>query len=146
MSNTITTMTEADRDDVCKMMRDFYNSPLVLSNGSEEIFNSDIDNCINGCPYLEGYMFKDGQTVQGYAMIAKSFSTEFGKTCIWIEDIYIKSEYRGIGIGGQFFELIEKKYPDSIFRLEVEEENEKAIKMYEKCGYEIIPYMEMIRK
>jgi ribosomal protein S18 acetylase RimI-like enzyme len=31
-------------------------------------------------------------------------------------------------------------------RLEVEEENRNAIHVYEKCGYEVIPYMEMIKK
>ena len=39
--------------------------------------------------------------------------------------------------------FVEEMYPDSIFRLEVEEENEPAVNMYKKCGYEILPYMEM---
>ena len=30
-------------------------------------------------------------------------------------------------------------------RLEVEEENERAVAVYEKCGFEEIPYMEMKR-
>ena len=88
-------------------------------------------------------MFQDGEEVQGYAMVAKSFSTEFGKPCIWIEDLYIKPEYRGMGIGSKFFQYIEEKYPDAVKRLEVEEENERAIKVYEKNGFEVLPYMEM---
>lgn len=144
MSN-IRDMVETDREEVLAMMRVFYRSPAVLSNGSEEIFYNDIENCINECPFLEGYIFQAGQEIQGYAMLAKSFSTEFGKLCIWIEDLYIKPEYRGIGIGSQFFAYIEEKYPDRIMRLEVEEENERAVKVYEKCGYEVLPYMEMIK-
>ena len=70
-------------------------------------------------------------------------STEFGKTCMWIEDLYIKDAYRGLGIGSEFLNYIEKKYPDSIFRLEVEEENERAVRVYEKCGFKVLPYMEM---
>lgn len=136
-------MVEADKDCILDMMRVFYASPAVLSNGSEEIFNSDIDNCVGECPYVEGYVFQEEDKVQGYGMVAKSFSTEFGKPCIWIEDLYIKPEYRGLGIGSSFFEYIEKKYPDAILRLEVERENEKAIRVYEKCGYEELPYMEM---
>lgn len=143
MNNTIRAMVKEDKECVLEMMRVFYTSPAVLTNGSEEIFNSDIDNCVGDCPYVEGYMFQDGEKVQGYGMIAKSFSTEFGKPCIWIEDIYIKSEYRGLGIGSRFLEFIEKKYPDALFRLEVEEENERAVKVYEKCGFEVMPYMEM---
>ena len=136
-------MVEEDRNCILDMMRVFYTSPAVLSNGSEKIFHSDIENCVGECPYVEGYVFQDGSEVQGYAMVAKSFSTEFGRPCIWIEDLYIKCEYRGLGIGSQFFEFIEKKYPGTILRLEVEKENERAIKVYEKCGYEVLPYMEM---
>lgn len=143
MKNQIRPMVEEDRNCVLDMMRVFYASPAVLSNGSEEIFCSDIDHCVGDSPYAEGYIFQEKQEVQGYAMVAKSFSTEFGKPCIWIEDLYIKEKYRGLGIGTQFFEFIEKKYPNALLRLEVEEENERAIKVYEKCGYEILPYLEM---
>lgn len=143
MSTTIRAMVKEDKNCVLDMMRVFYTSPAVWSDGSEEIYNSDIDNCVGECPFLEGYIFQDEQEIQGYAMVAKSFSTEFGRPCMWIEDLYIKQEYRGTGIGSQFFEFIEKKYPDTILRLEVEEENERAINVYKKCGYEVLPYMEM---
>lgn len=143
MTTTIRLMTLQDKSSVMEMMRVFYASPAVLSNGSEEIFANDIENCVNDCPYLEGYIFEDEEELQGYAMVAKSFSTEFGKPCIWIEDLYIKEAYRGQGIGSMFFDFIQKKYTDSIFRLEVEEENERAIKVYEKNGFQVLPYMEM---
>lgn len=143
MHSTIRAMEEKDRGDVLEMMRVFYASPAVLSNGSEEIFQADIDNCVGECPYLEGYVFESSEGIQGYAMVAKSFSTEFGKTCIWIEDIYIKNAYRGLGIGSLFLNYIESKYPNSVLRLEVEAENERAVNVYRKCGFEVIPYMEM---
>lgn len=145
MSSVIRSMTLEDKSTVMEMMRVFYASPAVLSNGSEEIFINDIENCINDSPYLEGYIFEDSGEIQGYAMVAKSFSTEFGKTCIWIEDLYIKNEYRGLGIGSMFLNYIKEKYADSIIRLEVEEENERAVKVYQKCGFDVLPYMEMKR-
>ena len=143
MSYIIRLMKENDRAAVLEMMRVFYASPAVLSNGSDEIFKADIDNCIGESPYLEGYVFEEKNEIIGYGMIAKSFSTEFGKPCIWIEDLYLKEDYRGKGIGSDFFALIEKKYPDHIYRLEVEEENERAIRTYRKNGFDVLPYMEM---
>ena len=139
----IRAMGTQDREAVLTMMRVFYTSPAVLSDGSEEIYNADIDSCVGESPYLEGYIFEEENIVQGYAMVAKSFSTEFGKPCMWVEDLYIKPEYRGLGIGSQFFKYLEEKYSDVIFRLEVEAENERAVKVYEKCGFEVLPYMEM---
>lgn len=136
-------MTSEHKGTVLEMMRVFYASPAVLSNGSDEIFNSDIDNCINDNPYLEGYVFEENGEILGYAMVAKSFSTEFGLPCIWIEDLYFKPEFRGKGLGGEFFAYLDEKYPGTIMRLEAEEENERAIHVYKKCGFDVLPYMEL---
>ncbi len=143
MQATIRYMNENDREQITTMMQVFYASDAVITNGSEEIFEADFNNCISDSPFLEGYVIECDSTVQGYAMVAKSFSTEFGKPCIWVEDLYIKSEYRGMGLGTMFLKYIEEKYPDSIFRLEVEAENEKALRVYKSCGYKVLPYMEM---
>lgn len=136
-------MKKEHAEAVRSMMRVFYASPAVLTNGSEEIFGNDIENCINENPYLEGYVFTDGDSVIGYSMVAKSFSTEFGKPCVWIEDIYLTPNYRGQGIASRFFSFIEEKYPNSVFRLEVEEENKYAVRAYRKNGFEVLPYTEM---
>ena len=143
MQSIIRAMEEMDRNQVLEMMRVFYASEAILSNGSEEIFEADFNTCISDSPYLEGYIFENGEEIQGYAMIAKSFSTEFGRTCIWIEDIYVKEEHRGSGIGSLFLDYVEKKYSKSVLRLEVEAENKRAVAVYKKCGFEVIPYMEM---
>lgn len=143
MNNTIRAMDERDRSAVLEMMRDFYSSDAVSTNGSEEIFNNDIDKCIGDSPYLEGYVFDNGHELQGYAMLAKSFSTEFGKRCIWVEDIYIRAGFRSLGLGKVFLSFIEQKYPDSVLRLEVEHSNERAVAVYEKCGYGALEYLEM---
>ena len=143
MNYIIRNMTDADRTPVIDMMRVFYASPAVHTNGSEEIFKSDVENCINDSPYLEGYVFESGGNIIGYAMLAKSFSTEFGKPCIWIEDIYVLDEYRGNGVGSEFFKYVETKYQNALLRLEVEEDNERALRVYKKCGFEVLPYMEM---
>ena len=143
MKIQIRKMAEADRAQVVEMMRTFYHSPAVWTNGSEEIYNNDVTACVGESPYAEGFVFEEDGKMAGYGMIAKSFSTEFGKPCIWIEDLYLKEEYRRKGIGSSFFRHLEKEYPDTIMRLEVEEENEAAICVYRKNGYETLPYMEM---
>ena len=143
MSPEIRKITEKDRADVISMMQEFYSSPAVSTNGSEEIFNADINACLEDSPYLEGYVFDLEGTLQGYAMLAKSFSTEYGKRCIWIEDIYILEQYRSQGLGSRFIDFVKEKYPDSLLRLEVEEENEAAVHTYKKAGFDFFPYLEM---
>ena len=143
MGFSIRQMVESDRAAVMDMMQTFYSSPAVLTNGSAEIFEADIDACVSDSPYAEGYVFEDGGEIIGYGMLAKSFSTEFGKPCIWIEDLYIKEPHRGMGIGSAFFNMISEKYPNYLLRLEAEEENERAIAVYKKNGFEVLPYLEM---
>ena len=143
MQSMIRNIQECDREEVLCMMRTFYASDAVWSNGSDEIFAADVDACLSDSPYLEGYVFEDDGVLQGYAMVAKSFSTEFGKPCMWLEDIYVAPEFRDRGIGSAFMSYIQNKYTDAIFRLEVEPENERAVHVYEKCGFVVIPYMEM---
>ena len=143
MQSMIRNIQERDREEVLCMMRTFYASDAVWSNGSDEIFAADVDACLSDSPYLEGYVFEDDGVLQGYAMVAKSFSTEFGKPCMWLEDIYVAPEFRDRGMGSAFMSYIQNKYPDAIFRLEVEPENERAVHVYEKCGFVVIPYMEM---
>lgn len=130
-----------DKEEILSMMNVFYHSPAVHSNGSDEIYEEDFNQCISNNPYIEGYVFEE--EIMGYAMIAKSFSTEFGKPCLWIEDLYMKENYRGKGLGKQFFDFIQDKYKDVIFRLEVEEDNEVAVHLYKKQGFEMLPYQEM---
>lgn len=138
-------MIPADREAVLGMMRVFYASPAVLSNGSEEIFRADVENCVNDSPYLEGYVFEEAGALLGYSMLAKSFSTEFGKPCIWIEDLYLTEAARGKGIGSAFLQMVAQMYPDTVLRLEAEEENHCAIATYHKNGFEVLPYTELIR-
>ena len=127
MNSIIRPMTPKDKNSVLEMMRVFYASPAVFTNN----------------PYLECYIFEVSGEIQGYGMIAKSFSTEFGRPCMWIEDIYIKESCRGAGIGSKFIDYIGEKYPDAILRLEVEEENERAVNVYKKNGFSFLPYLEM---
>ena len=142
---TIRKMTEADRRDVLAMMRTFYASDAVLTDGSEEIFTGDIDACLSDSPFLEGFVFCDGTAVRGYAMIAHSFSTEFGRPCVWIEDLYLEEAFRGKGAAGDFFAMLDREYPDAVHRLEAERENERAVRAYRKNGFAELPYLEMIR-
>ena len=126
-------MTAEDKPYVLDMMRKFYRSDAVMTDGSEEIFVNDIEECISESPFLEGFV------------IAHSYSTEFGRRCIWIEDIYLEEEMRGRGAASEFLDFLKARYPDSVNRLEVETENERAIASYRRNGFEEMPYHEMIR-
>ena len=141
MNTKIRPMVAADKPWVMEMMGVFYASPAVLSNGSGEIFSSDIDACVGDNSYAEGYIIENENDIQGYAMIAKSFSTEFGKKCIWIEDLYLKEAYRGLGIGKLLLQAVidtARQKGIDYLELEVVADNVRAIGLYERMGFETL--------
>lgn len=144
---TLRAMKKSDRAEVREMMREFYSSGATLTGGSDEIFNRDISECLSDSPFLEGYVFSfrdSDSSLWGYAMTAHSYSTEFGRRCVWIEDLYLREEARGMGLASHFFDLLEEKYPDAVFRLEAENENGHAMEVYKNRGFCEFPYLEMI--
>ena len=135
---------QEDKPEILSMMQEFYSSNAVFTNGSDEIFETDFETCINNSPFLDGYVFYNEEKILGYAMVTKSFSTEFGKICIWIEDLYLKEYCRGKGVIPEFINYLKSVYPNVIFKLEVEEENSHAVHVYKKCGFKELPYSVMI--
>ena len=137
-------ITESDKKIVVDMMRKFYSSPALITSGSEKIFANNVESCLKNSPYLDGFVFLAENKIVGYGMIAKSFATEFGGECVWIEDIYLEENFRGQGIGSSFIKFVKENYPQKIFRLEAEHENLKAVKTYKTLGFKELPYLEMI--
>ena len=129
-------------------MREFYSSPALLGDVEDEVLVRDIDDCLSDLPFVEGFVFEDGNKLIGYGMIAKSYSTEAGCLCIWVEDIYLIPDHQGQGLVWQFFSFLEDRFKNQLvrFRLEVAPDNLKAIKAYEKNGYRKLGYTQMIKE
>lgn len=145
---TIKEMKSGDAGKVLEMMKTFYDSPAVSHDVAESTLRRNIEACIGDNPFIEGYVFWEQDDVAGYAMLVKSFTTEFGGACIWVEDLYIEQKYRGNGIGTQFLSYVEERYRGQavLLKLEVERNNTLAVEVYRKCGYEELPYMEMVKE
>lgn len=143
----IRSMQEKDRAEVLEMMQIFYASDVVIHKADDETLQKDISDCVGDCPYVDGYVFEIEGEIAGYGIAATGYSTEFGGVCIWLEDLYMKPEYRGHGIGRKFFEAVEEIYTDAVrFRLEVEKENAGAVALYKRLGYNFCTYDEMSKE
>ena len=145
MNITIREMRRDDSAVVVDMMRKFYTSPAVITDGSEKIFAANVENCLSGKTCAEGFVFVEGAKIIGYGITARSYSTEFGSECIWLEDIYIVEEYRGRGVGSEFVRYVRARHPDKLLRLESEPDNDKALGLYKRLGFRELPYLELVR-
>ena len=78
----------------------------------------------------------DGKAV-GYALFFYNFSTFIGRSGLYLEDIFIKKEFRGRGIGKEAFKfLIKKAKEEGCKRMEWTclNWNEPSIKFYKSLG------------
>ena len=144
MEITIRKMQRGDEKFVIDLMREFFNSPATITNASEKIFAANVKNCLDDSICAEGFVFVDGEKIIGYAVTAKSYATEFGGECIWLEDIFIKEKYRGRGVGSKFIRHVKKIYPEKILRLEAEADDKKLLNFYKRFGFKELPYLELV--
>ena len=137
-----------DEADFLRFTRIFYSMDVVDHNIPEAFHRDAFEEMMRSDCYMIGYMFEMEEKSVGYAIISKTYSHEGGGMVWWIEELYIEPEYRGRGIGKDFFAYIDKEAGEDVtrLRLEVELDNEKAIKLYESCGYEILDYGQMYKQ
>jgi GNAT superfamily N-acetyltransferase len=140
-------MTVEKSGRVFEMMRVFYDSPALIHKSSDAVLKRDIEACLSDSPFVEGYVFTEKEEIIGYSMVSKSFTTEYGGICVWIEDLYFEEKWRNRGFGSQFFEFLERQYPEAVrFKLEVEKENEAAVATYKNNGYAVSDYFLMTKE
>ena len=134
-----------DRDVYLRMAAKFYKTDAVLLHVGEEHFRSTFEELMRSDEYALCYIFELDGEVAGYSLLAKTYSQEAGGKVLWIEEIYVLPSLRGRGIGNAFFNFILKSRPDDVkrIRLEVERENEGAVKLYKSFGFDFLGYDQM---
>jgi ribosomal protein S18 acetylase RimI-like enzyme len=86
---------------------------------------------------VEGLCTYDGETPIGYALFYPNFASFRGQRGFHLEDIYIKAEYRGRGVGEAMLKNIAASAAARGFEridLMVLDWNKPAIAFYEKLG------------
>ena len=143
---TIRDITTADRDIVIPMVVDFYHSDAVDHVVPTEILERSFDAAADpGEPLLRGILFYQDGKLAGYAYLTFCYSAEVGGRCVFIEEIFLKEEFRGLGLGREIMAWMESEYPTARrFRLEVTQVNQRAVRLYEGSGYQYLRYDQMV--
>jgi len=141
-------MRAEDKAEVLDMMTGFYASPAILHKPPVSVLEKNIDDCVGDMPFAEGYVFETENGIVGYSIVSKGYSTEYGGVSVMVEDLFVKSDYRGRKGGEKFLKWLENKYKGKAvrIRLEVEPSNDGAIRFYERCGFNDLPYKQMSKE
>lgn len=139
-------ITEADRAAYLQMSRDFYLSDAVTHDIPAAHRERTLQALLTGTPYAAGFLLEHNGSTAGYALLALTWSQEAGGLTVWVEELYVLPDFRGLGLGREFLLALPRLYPDAArLRLEVEPDNHRAAALYAGLGYEILEYQQMIR-
>ena len=133
-----------DKRAFLEMSREFYSSDAVLHAVDPSFHEKAFAELLRSGTYLTCFVFECGNRVAGYALLSKMFSREAGGMVVWIEEIYVRSAFRGRGVGGAFFAWLRANVPAIRYRLEVEPSNERAQSLYRRLGFSELPYVQMV--
>jgi ribosomal protein S18 acetylase RimI-like enzyme len=119
-----------------EMMRDFYqHDHLSFDKGAALAALRQIlaDESVGRV-----YLMLAGEEVVGYIVLTLGFSLEYHGRDAFIDEIYVKENYRGQGIGKkalQFIEEVCRELGVRALHLEVERTNTNAQAMYRRTGF-----------
>lgn len=139
-------ITINDRETYLTLAQEFYNSEAVLHTIPYQHFLDTFDEMMRSNIYAECFIIEHDGEIAGYALIAKTFSQEAGGLAVWVEELYIKPQFRSLGLGSEFFDYLEKTIPAKRYRLEIEPENIRAKALYLRKGFSALSYKQLVKE
>jgi ribosomal protein S18 acetylase RimI-like enzyme len=128
------------------MTREFYGSGAVLRPVPDGYFAGTFDALVSGSPFLDGFVAEEDGTVAASLQVSLTWSNEAGGLVVWLEELYVRPERRGRGLGTALIRRALAEYGGKAarFRLEAEPSNEGAMRLYRRLGFRELPYRQMI--
>lgn len=138
-------MNPGDRELYLQMSRAFYRSDAVLHPVPDEYLIRAFEEIMRSEAYMTGLIFELDGRPAGYALLCKTYSQEAGGLAVWVDEVYVRPEFQGRGLGSALFEALPELVPAARYRLEIEPDNVRAEKLYRRMGFEELPYKQMVR-
>ena len=139
-------MCQADHDECIAMMKDFYHSPAVSHSVLAAVHERAFQAAVEGNPMMEGLVLELDGRIVGYGMLSFTYSCEVGGQVVLLEELYFKEEFRGKGLGQQYFQWVFDRFGDAArLRLEVTDANPRAKALYQRLGFEVLDYVQMVK-
>jgi ribosomal protein S18 acetylase RimI-like enzyme len=130
--------TPDDIEALIVMMRDLYAHD-GLAPLDEATARSALLGVIGDGTLGRVFLILLANEVAGYAVLTFGYSLEFHGRDSFVDEIYLRAEYRGLGIGKRALEFLTGVCAEngvSALHLEVERNNTQAQAVYRKFGFE----------
>ena len=141
----IRNLSATDHELCLALCDEFYHSPAVAHPIPPSFYENTFQELMRSDVYAKCYILEAEGAPAGYALLSRSYSAEAGGPVVWVEELYLRPEFRSHGLGSEFFAFLEERHPAARYRLEIEPDNERAAKLYRSRGFEVLPYVQMIK-
>jgi ribosomal protein S18 acetylase RimI-like enzyme len=136
MTNSTKLATSADIEELVNLMTEFYAEFGYELNDklSRQAFSDLIENCELG----EVWLLRHNNQTVGYIVLTVGFSMEYGGRDAFVDDLFIRSKYRRLGLGSLGVDTLLTECLRRGVRavhLEVGRYNKPAKKLYTKFGF-----------
>lgn len=126
----------SDADALIEMMRGLYEHDRTPFD--ERSHRDALARLFTNDSYGLVYLLLSGGGVAGYVVITFGFSLEFRGRDAFIDEVFVREEFRGRGLGAaavRFAEGVCRERGVGALHLEVERANTRAQSVYRKAGF-----------
>lgn len=126
--------TRADLDDIAALIRDLAEYEQMTDEIEWRTPDDLADTLFGPEPAARVLIAEtDGGAVAGFALWFPTYSTFLGRAGIWLEDLYVRPEHRGSGLGKALLTSLLASSPGRV-EWTVLDWNEPSIRFYESLG------------
>jgi diamine N-acetyltransferase len=127
-----------DVDVLLRLMRDLQRDDPWSVQFHEDKVRASVLELLQSPSMGRAFLICDGELCIGYLVLSFDFSLEFGGKNAWIDELFVRPEFRRQGVGSRaldFAAQTARELGAKVLHLEVNRGN-PAIHLYERCGFE----------
>ncbi|MDB9517209.1 GNAT family N-acetyltransferase [Roseofilum reptotaenium CS-1145] len=126
-----------DLEIILQLVQEFHHSEKL--DFDEKLDAQALEQLISDSSLGELFLIQQDDEIIGYVIVAWGYSLEFRGRDAFIDEFYLRSQYRQQGIGTQTLSFVEKTCQElgiQAVHLEVDFENPDAQRLYHRVGYQ----------
>ncbi len=123
---------------VLEMVQEFHQNESLPFD--QKIDGGVLKDCLTDEELAQVWLIHEGSETIGYIILTLGFSLEYRGRDAFVDELYLRPNYRGRGIGTQTLAFAEEACRElgvQALHLEVDFENPDAQRFYHKVGYKL---------
>ena len=136
MQATFTTARPADAERLMPLLREFYDYDHIPLD--EPAARRALSQLLSDARLGRVYLIAAGEELIGYLVVTFGFSLEFKGRDAFVDELFLRAEFRGQGIGRRALAVAEETCRAEgvgALHLEVERANTGAQEVYRRAGF-----------